>query len=163
MIAGREKIRSCIVASLLLLFLAFPFAAAADEFRPALLEISEREGGWVDVTWKVPTMGDQVLALTPVFPDFLEQVGPGSGRQVSGAWVETRSYRSKEQKTLNGQTLSVDGLSAVPADVLVRVNLADGTEVHARSVLADIDEGDRVGLRCLDVATVAFEADSKDS
>jgi iron(III) transport system ATP-binding protein len=48
-------------------------------------------------------------------------------------------------------------------DVLVSCRLADGTEVHARSVLADIDEGDRVGLRCLDVATVAFEADSKDS
>ena len=131
MIAEMAKLRCRIMAGLLLLFLAFPFAAAADEFRPALLEINEREGGWVDVTWKVPTMGDQVLALTPVFPDFLEQVGPGSGRQVAGAWVETRSYRSKEQKTLNGQTLSVDGLSAVPADVLVRVNLADGTEHSA--------------------------------
>lgn len=131
MIAEMAKLRCRIMAGLLLLFLAFPFAAAADEFRPALLEINEREGGWVDVTWKVPTMGDQVLALTPVFPDFMEQVGPGSGRQVAGAWVETKSYRALDEKTLNGATLSVDGLNAVPADVLVRVNLADGTEHSA--------------------------------
>ena len=131
MISELAKFRCRFATGLLLLFLAFPFAAAADEFRPALLEVNEREGGWVDVTWKVPTMGDRVLALTPVFPDFMEQVGPGSGREVAGAWVETRSYRSKEQKTLNGQTLSVDGLSAVPADVLVRVKLADGTEHSA--------------------------------
>jgi iron(III) transport system ATP-binding protein len=43
-------------------------------------------------------------------------------------------------------------------DVLVSCALADGSEVHARSVLGDVAEGDRVGLRCLDVATVAFEA-----
>ena len=131
MIAEMAKLRCRIVAALLLLFLVFPFAAAADEFRPALLEINEREGGWVDVTWKVPTMGDRVLALTPVFPDFMEQVGPGSGRQVSGAWVETKSYRALNKKTLNGATLSVDGLAAVPADVLVRVKLGDGTEHSA--------------------------------
>ena len=82
MIAEMAKLRCRIVAGLLLLFLAFPFAAMADEFRPALLEINEREGGWVDITWKVPTMGDQVLALTPVFPDFMEQVGPGPGDRL---------------------------------------------------------------------------------
>lgn len=48
-------------------------------------------------------------------------------------------------------------------DVLVSCVVADGSEVHARSVLADIAEGDRVGLRCLDVATVAFPRDQKDS
>ena len=126
-----KHIRQSLAAAFLLMLLATPFAAQADEFRPALLEITEREGGWVDVTWKVPTMGERVLALTPVLPEFLEQMGPGSGRMVPGAWVETKSYRATGQQTLNGATVSVDGLSAVPADVLVRVKLSDGAEHSA--------------------------------
>jgi hypothetical protein len=116
-------------AVLLVLFSA-PLTLLADEFRPALLEITEREGGWIDVTWKVPTMGEQVLALTPVMPEFLQPMGPGSGHRVAGAWIETKSYSAGEQ-VLNGATVSVDGLVQVPADVVVRVNLADGTEHSA--------------------------------
>jgi hypothetical protein len=116
--------------AVLLLLFSVPLTLLADEFRPALLEINEREGGWVDVTWKVPTMGEQVLALTPVMPDFLQPMGPGSGHRVAGAWVETKSYSAGEQ-VLNGATVSVDGLVQVPADVVVRVNLVDGTEHSA--------------------------------
>jgi hypothetical protein len=131
MISRFELLRRSFATGALLVLLAAPFALLADEFRPALLEINEGEGGWVDVTWKVPMMGDQVLALTPVLPEFLEQIGPGSGQQVPGAWVETKSYRAAGQQTLNGATLSIEGLSAVPADVLVRVNLRDGAEHSA--------------------------------
>jgi len=117
-------------AGILLVLLFAPASLTADEFRPALLEINERDGGWVDVIWKVPTLGDQVLAITPVLPEFLEQMGPGSGQKVTGAWVETKSYRAG-QNTLNGATLSVEGLVGVPMDVLVRVNLADGGQHSA--------------------------------
>jgi hypothetical protein len=128
---GRFKfLRQGFAAAVLLFLLSAPCALLADEFRPALLEITERDGGWVDVTWKVPTMGDQVLALTPVMPEFLQQMGPGSGQRVSGAWIETKSYSAGEQ-LLNGATVSVEGLVKVPADVVVRVNLADGTEHSA--------------------------------
>jgi hypothetical protein len=123
-------LRQGFAAAVLLVLLSAPCALLADEFRPALLEITEREGGWVDVTWKVPTMGDQVLALTPVMPEFLRQMGPGSGQRVSGAWIETKSYSAGEQ-LLNGAMVSVEGLVKVPADVVVRVNLADGTEHSA--------------------------------
>ena len=119
-------LRKGFAAGLLLALLCTPLTLLADEFRPALLEITEREGGWVDVTWKVPTMGEQVLALTPVMPDFLQQIGPGSGQRVSGAWVETKSYNTGGQ-ALSGATISVDGLVQVPADVVVRVHLVDGT------------------------------------
>lgn len=121
-----RRLRYGVVSTLLLVFLVVPFSLMADEFRPALLEINERDGGWVDATWKVPMMGEQVLAVTPVLPEFLEQIGPGSGRRVPGAWVETKSYRAA-QRTLNGASLHIDGLSGVPMDVLVRVNLADGS------------------------------------
>jgi hypothetical protein len=117
-------------AALLMVLCGLPGVLLADEFRPALLEVTERDGGWVDVTWKVPTLGTQVLALTPVMPEFLEQVGPGSGYQVAGAWVETKSYNSGN-RPLNGETITVDGLVGIPADVVVRVKLADGMEHSA--------------------------------
>ena len=130
MIERIKCLRRRLAAGFLLVLLNTPCAVLADEFRPALLELDERDGGWVDVTWKVPMRGDQVLALTPVLPQFLEPMGPGSARQVPGAWLETRSYRAGQQ-TLNGVTLSIEGLGAVPADVLVRVKLRDGSEHSA--------------------------------
>ena len=130
MINRLTLLRKGFIAGILLALLCAPLTLLADEFRPALLEITEREGGWVDVTWKVPTMGEQVLALTPVMPDFLQQIGPGSGQRVSGAWVETKSYNTGGQ-ALSGATISVDGLVQVPAEVVVRVHLVDGTEHSA--------------------------------
>ena len=125
-----EGQRPSFAIGLFLVLLTSAFALLADEFRPALLELNERDGGWVDLTWKVPMRGNQVLALTPVLPEFLEQIGPGLARQVSGAWLETRSYRAGQQ-TLNGVTLVIDGLSSIPVDVLLRVKLGDGTEHSA--------------------------------
>ena len=113
----------------LVTLLMFPCVLLADEFRPALLEVTERAGGWVDVTWKVPVRGESVLALTPILPEFLQPLGGGSGRRVPGAWVEFKSYRS--QQPLTGATLRIEGLPAVPTDVVVRIALADGTEYSA--------------------------------
>ncbi len=111
------------------LFLTVP-NAFSDEFRPALLEINEREGGWIDVVWKVPMRGNEVEDLTPVLPEFLKPLGAGSGRSVPGAWLENRSYRSGG-RPLTGATLRIDGLAALPTNVLVRIRLHDGTEHSA--------------------------------
>jgi hypothetical protein len=114
----------------LLLAIAPPSPALGDEIRPALLEIHEREGGWVDVTWKVPMREDRVLALKPRLPAFLVPMSEGSGRRAPGAWIEYTAYRSGEQP-LTGSTVHIDGLESVPTDVLVRVALADGAEHSA--------------------------------
>lgn len=127
---GLVSIKRSFLAVLWLVMLAASGLIFADEFRPALLEIAEREGGWVEVNWKVPVIGDGVLALTPVMPEFLVSMGPGSGRKVPGAWLETRSYRAG-QNTLNGSIVGVDGLVGVPVDVVVRVKLLDGSEHSA--------------------------------
>jgi len=124
------KLRLKMALCLLPVLLTFSFALPADEFRPALLEVTEREGGWVEVNWKVPTLGDQVLALTPVLPEFFKPLGPGSSHRVPGAMIETSSFSTAGQG-LNGAIVGVDGLSAVPADVVVQVNLLDGTEHSA--------------------------------
>ena len=119
-----------IVACLLFVLPVGSTVVLADEFRPALLEINEQEGGWVDVIWKVPMLGDKVENLTPVLPEFLVPVGAGSGRVVAGAWLEYRTYRSAGQP-LTGTTLRIDGLSALPTDVVVRVSLQSGAEHSA--------------------------------
>jgi hypothetical protein len=123
--AMRYLVGTWLVASTLV-----PMNAFSDEIRPALLEVQEREGGWIDVVWKVPMRGQEVEELTPVLPDFLEPVAAGSGRPVPGAWLEYRTYRSAG-RPLTGATLRIDGLNALPTDVLVRVSLHDGTEHSA--------------------------------
>jgi len=115
---------------LLLALFAFPGVVPADEIRPALLELTERDNGWVDVTWKVPMRGDRTLALAPILPAFFEPATPPAGRPVAGAWVEYSSYRTGGE-SLTGATLSVDGLVRLSTDVLVRVRLRDGTEHSA--------------------------------
>jgi len=119
-----------LLCCLLMALVAFPAAVSADEIRPALLELAEREGGWVDVIWKVPMRGDRTLALSPVLPEFFASAAPPAGRPVSGAWVEYSSYRTGG-KPLTGTTLSIDGLAGLSTDVLVRVRLQDGTEHSA--------------------------------
>ena len=114
----------------LLVLVAITGMAQADEIRPALLEITERDGGWVDVVWKKPALGDRVLSLEPVFPAFFEQATPISGRESGGGWVEYRSYRTAGQP-LAGENIRVDGLSSVSTDVLLRIKLADGIEHSA--------------------------------
>jgi len=116
-------------ALLSVLLAACPIALLADEFRPALLELTEQENGWVEVTWKVPAKQEKALAITPVLPDSFEPIGSGSGRKVPGAWLETTTYRTGG-KSLSGATLRIDGLARVPTDVMLRVKLKDGGE-HA--------------------------------
>ena len=116
--------------SLLFILCLCTTTVLADEFRPALLEITERGGGWVDVTWKVPLLGDQRANLVPVLPEFLAPVGSGTGRLIPGAWLEYNTF-SSGGTALTGSTLRIDGLDAIPADVVVRVSLADGTQHNA--------------------------------
>ena len=67
--------------------------------------------------------------------DFLEAIGPGSKRTVSGSFLTNASYRTGGQ-SLTGSTLTLDGLKAVPMDVMVRVKLSDGSE-HTAMLRSD--------------------------
>ncbi len=98
----------------------------AHEIRPALLDIKERDTGWFDVTWKVPTRGDRMLAITPQLPDSLELLGSPSVKDIPGARIEHSTYKSNGEP-LTGKTIVIDGLSALQTDVLLHIQLADGT------------------------------------
>ena len=107
------------------LYLAMP--AQADEIRPALLDIKEQNTGLFSVTWKVPMRGDRVLAITPVLPGSLERLGTAITQAVSGAQIQTMSYKNNAT-SLTGQHIAIEGLSAVQTDVLLLIQLQDGTQ-----------------------------------
>ena len=123
----RLSARIIAACALQLVLLLTATAALADEFKPAVLEVIQRENGWVDVSWKAPLVNDAPVPVTPVLPEFFEAMGPGSQRTVSGSFHTNASYRTGGQ-SLTGATLTLDGLKAVPMDVMVRVKLSDGSE-----------------------------------
>ncbi len=151
-------------ASMLLLvaILCVAPAAHAHNVHPAFLELIEREGGQVDVTWKVPLYQGSPLPLTPVLPEGFRR-SSSIDRAIIGNAVVERWTLVAAGGELVGSEIRVDGLSAIATDALVRVQLADG-RTH-REVLrknepstvvlsgTGIDDGDRLGaLRAVDRA-----------
>jgi hypothetical protein len=118
------------LAALLFSALLSSPAVVADEFRPALLEITESEPGWYAVLWKVPLQNGQALAISPKFPEHLERMGPPSTRIVQGSRIEQSTWTS-ESGSLVGNTIEIEGLSALPIDVIVQIDMADGSEHSA--------------------------------
>jgi hypothetical protein len=104
--------------------------ASADEIRPALLDIKEQNTGLFAVTWKVPTRNGQALAITPQLPASLELLGSPSVQDVPGARVEHTTYKNNSD-SLTGQTIVIEGLAAVQTDVLLLVQLQDGSQHSA--------------------------------
>jgi hypothetical protein len=102
----------------------------AVEFRPALLQVTETEQGWYSVIWKVPQKNGRTLAITPLLPGHFKQVGPTSTRIFQGSSIEESTW-SVATGSLVGGTIEIEGLTAIPIDVIVQIDLADGTEHSA--------------------------------
>lgn len=98
----------------------------AHEIRPALLNITEQKPGWFEVTWKVPMRGGNILAIKPVLPSGMVPYGPPSSHTVPGASIEYATYQVKEG-SLAGEAITIDGLTALQIDVMVRIKFADGS------------------------------------
>jgi hydrogenase/urease accessory protein HupE len=105
-------------------------SANADEIRPALLDIKEQNTGLFSVTWKVPTRGDRVLAITPQLPQSLEMLGSPSIQDLQGARIERATYKNNAD-SLTGQSIVIEGLAALQTDVLLLVQFQDGTQHSA--------------------------------
>lgn len=114
-----------IVIALSCLYLVMP--AQADEIRPALLDIKEQSTGLFTVTWKVPMRGDRILAITPALPDSLERLGTPTTQTISGAQIQQATYRNNAT-SLTGQRILIEGLTAVQTDVLLLIQLQNGTQ-----------------------------------
>lgn len=104
--------------------------AYADDINPALLDIKEQSTGLYAVTWKVPIMNDRVLAITASLPSGLELVGAPVIEDIAGNRIERATYKS-DGEPLTGQTVVIDGLIAIQTDVLLLIQLQDGTQHSA--------------------------------
>ncbi len=124
-------LRSLPAVFTLMLALLYPaIQVKADEIRPALLDIKEQNTGLYAVTWKVPMRGDRVLAIKAQLPPSLELQGSPTAQNVPGARIEHATYKNNSE-SLTGQTIVIDGLSALQTDVLLLVQLHDGTSHSA--------------------------------
>ncbi len=110
--------------------------ASAHEIRPALLQIEEKEPGLFDVIWKVPVKNNVVPDIRPVFPEFMKQIGRTAKQMLPGTKLERSTYNSNG-KPIVGETLTIDRLSTMQIDVLVRLKLADGS-THSAILRPDI-------------------------
>jgi hydrogenase/urease accessory protein HupE len=124
----RLSIKFCIIVLFTRLYAVAP--VNADEIRPALLDIKEQNTGLFAVTWKVPVRGDKVLALTPRLPDSLELVGTPTLQKVPGALIEHATYKG-DAESLTGQMIAIEGLTEVQTDVLLLIQLQDGSQHSA--------------------------------
>jgi hydrogenase/urease accessory protein HupE len=119
-----------LAAAVLGLLTLVPSLAGAHAFQPALLDLSEREGGSYAVTWKVSTKPGEMgrapaTELRPVLPDACETDGPVRRTQMAGRLVERWTVDCGPEG-LVGRAARIDGLEDSPNDVLVRLQRDGG-------------------------------------
>jgi hydrogenase/urease accessory protein HupE len=103
-----------------------PAITHAHESRPAYLEITEVQQDSYDITWRRPARGDRVLAMQPVFPEHCAVKGNVADYLSSGAHVSRWTLACQEEGLVD-HSITIDGLAQTITDVLVRIQLFDGT------------------------------------
>jgi hydrogenase/urease accessory protein HupE len=63
--------------------------------------------------------------MAPILPEVMKPVGPPSNHLSPGAVVQYFSFKT-DGRSIAGETIFIEGLSALQIDVLVRVSLANG-------------------------------------
>ena len=113
------------IVLLLLLALVGATTANAHMLAPSLLEVRELGDGRVDVEWRPPIVGVPGAELRPVLPPGCQTVGEPTLGIFDAASV-TRWSVECEPATLVGRRFTAKGIVENRADVLLRVELADG-------------------------------------
>ena len=115
-----------ILTTLSLLFFIYSGVVNGHESRPAYLEINESEANVFDITWRRPARGEMVLSMQPEFPAHCDVQGSIANYLTPGAHI-SRWTISCPNKGLIGHSLTINGLVKTITDVLVRVQMQDGT------------------------------------
>ena len=98
--------------------------AAAHEFSPGFLGVTETAPDAYTVQWKVSLTGGLVDTLSPQFPETCTFTGEPRGYVMGDARVQERDMACVGG--LAGQEIAVGGLGATLTDVLVRVDYLSG-------------------------------------
>jgi len=106
-------------------------SANADVYRPAYLEITQTGAETFELLWKLPARGpDARLALELDLPEDLEKKSPVRSVYVGDAFVDSFSFNLSGG--LAGARIGVQGLVGSAYEVLVRIELLDGSTQVAR-------------------------------
>ena len=113
------------VALLLGLFASVP-STWAHESRLAYLEINETAPGRYSVLWRTPVMSGMRLPVALKFPDDVRNVTEPTVQELTDSLLERRVIDAGASG-LAGKQIEFVGLQATITDVLVRVQILDGT------------------------------------
>ena len=80
-----------------------------------------------EVFWKIPSMGDAVPKIHPVFPPFFTVEELKRPNQIPGSVVY--SYKITSKESLQGKILTIEGLNKTLIDALVTVTYLNGEKV----------------------------------
>ena len=110
----------------LLLVLGVARTTRAHEIRPAYLEIQETEPARFHVLWRTPVLAGMRLPVVLKLPDGVRDLDVPSVQTLSDSLVERRVIDAGPDG-LDGKRIEFVGLALTITDVLVRVELRDGT------------------------------------
>jgi len=108
-------------------FILFMLNGWSHEIRPAYLQIIQTGETTYEVFWKVPSMGDAVPKIHPVFPSFFTVEELKKPNQIPGSVIY--SYKISSKETLQGKILTIEGLNKTLIDALVTVTYLNGEKV----------------------------------
>ena len=102
-------------------------AASAHETRPAYLEIKEAAPGQFLVLWRTPLMAGMRLPVVLKLPDNVRDLREPSVQELSDSLVERR-WVDAGPDGLAGKRIEFSGLQMTITDVLVRLEMLDGSK-----------------------------------
>lgn len=120
-------------------------AAHAHQFAPSLLDLHETGPDRAAVSWKQPIARVQGSRLQPMLPAQCKGIGDPNVERAGTGMIATWEIACPDG--LVGKTVGVDGIPESRADVLLRVELADGrsfrqvltAEVPSFEITTDVD------------------------
>lgn len=114
-----------LIAQLFALLLV-PVEASAHESRPAYLSVSETAPGQYNVLWRTPVLAGMRLPIVLKLPDCVKNLKDPIVSELSDSLVERR-WVDAGPNGLAGERIEFAGLQLTITDVLVRVQMRDGT------------------------------------
>ena len=115
-----------LLAGQLLALLLVPLAASAHESRPAYLAVNEMAPGQFSVLWRTPVLAGMRLPIVLKLPDRVKNLKDPVVSELADSLVERR-WVDAGPNGLVGERIEFAGLQLTITDVLVRVQMRDGT------------------------------------
>ena len=115
-----------LLAGQFLALLLVPLAASAHESRPAYLAVTETAPDQFSVLWRTPVLAGMRLPIVLKLPDRVKNVKDPVVAELADSLVERR-WVDARPKGLAGERIEFAGLQLTITDVLVRVQMLDGT------------------------------------